>query len=157
MEKILLLNNYDWNKYYKKYYDLEKNGINNESMALDHYIHFGKKEKRQIFHKKSSQFVNEIIDEDLFNNYDWLEYIKKYQDLQNNNLKSIFDGYNHYIHFGKKENRIKFPRLIEKKDNNQVTNNNHNQLDLNKYISNFSKSNELKVNNPNVKNISIKN
>ena len=142
MEKILLLNNYDWNKYLEKYSDFTKNKIDNEIKALEHYIKLGKQEKREIFHKKSSQFVNEEIDEDLFNNYNWQEYIKNNIDLKNNNLKSDFDGYNHYKKYGKNENRVIFPNLIEYIDHNLY----------NAYLENISKMN-IHIDDSNINNI----
>ena len=104
-EQSLFLN-YDWKEYFKKYSDLEKNGVNTEHKAFTHYLKKGKEEKREIYHKKTKQFVSEEVDEDLFNDYHWQHYINVNNDLHHNGIKSELDAYHHYKNYGKKENRI---------------------------------------------------
>jgi len=157
MKHNLLLHNYDWNQYLNKYKDLERNCINNESKALEHYINLGIKEKRKIFHKKSFQFVNEIVDEDLFNNYNWQDYINNYNDLKKNKIITDYDGYYHYVKYGKKENRLIFFNLIEKETkiiNTKIIDNGKINSLINQYLSNINKIN-IHIDTSNILNLNM--
>jgi hypothetical protein len=82
-------NKFDWIFYVNYYKDLNKNGIDTEERALEHWLNFGKKEKRYPNDK-----------------FDWLFYINYNKDLKLLNINTEEKAYEHWINFGLYEDRI---------------------------------------------------
>ena len=82
-------NDFDWKIYLKLNKDLPRNYSKND--CINHYLNFGKKEKR--FYKK------ETLPED----FNWKSYLNLNKDLLINYNKK--DSTLHYLKFGKNENR----------------------------------------------------
>jgi len=87
--------NFDSKKYLDNYPDLIQNGINTKDKAFDHYMKYGRIEKR-IFYK----YHDNLIPTD----FNWLDYINLNRDLIN--ITNENDAIYHYLNHGIKENRI---------------------------------------------------
>ena len=93
--------NFDWEKYIKKYTDLKK--IKTKEAAWNHWIHYGKKEGRK-YYITSNYNISE--------NFDWKYYIENNADLKD--IKTKEEAWEHWLHFGKKEGRnISFKNCIK--------------------------------------------
>lgn len=84
----LNIKNFDWNFYVSHYRDLKH--IKTEKEAINHYLSFGRQEKRQT--------SNIPID------FDWKFYTNYYYDL--NHISNEEDAQCHYLQYGKLENRV---------------------------------------------------
>ena len=134
--------NNSWILYINNNCDLSKI-LKNEKQAFEHYMKFGKNEKRNLYpvsvqdirkfnwdlfdykfyieynyHLKLStekqaknhfssighklNYLYSVKDSNIYYNYDWDRYISDNNDLENFNKKKAFQ---HYLLFGKKENR----------------------------------------------------
>lgn len=81
---------FHWEFYVNKYDDLTQNNkIQNEKMAYEHWCNHGKKEQR-IFNDIPIMF-------------NWKNYIKMNEDLQNINNEE--DAWKHFLYYAKKEKR----------------------------------------------------
>ncbi len=86
--------NFDWISYLDKNNDLTNSGINNEELALNHWITYGKNENR---------IINNTDPE--YENFDWINYVRKYEDLRKNNIFLKHHAWNHWKYNGKYEQR----------------------------------------------------
>jgi hypothetical protein len=93
---------FDWEFYINYYSDL-KNILTNKESAYNHWITRGKSENR-YYNIYSFINTNKILIE---NNFDWIFYIKKYNDLNLtiNNEKNKEKALNHWVLIGKNEGR----------------------------------------------------
>ena len=114
--------NFDWKQYINNYNDLSE--INTYEDALYHWLNHGQFEGRQF---KSIQKTKE---QDEINNFDWIQYIKNYNDL------SVIDNYEdalfHWLNHGKFEGR-QFEEL-----KNEVNKELPNDFDWRQYINNYN-------------------
>lgn len=102
------LKNFDWEFYYNYYIDLRNNGICSRVQITDHWLKNGINENRFKSKKHS----------DLFNNFDWDEYISQNKDLikynnlnLNSNKNNIYlNIIDHWIIYGEKQNRTLYEK-----------------------------------------------
>ena len=97
------LKNFDWKSYIKYYPDLVE--LNTKEKAINHWLKFGKKEKRKYF-----SLDDNIHDE--YQKFDWKTYLKNYEDLKSMNTKK--EAWEHWLNHGKKEKRVLYD--INKKE-----------------------------------------
>jgi len=95
-----MINNFNWRFYLGHYKDLSRPKIfYNKTSAFKHWSRHGKYEKKTFF-KNEEEGGNELW------NFNWKKYIREYPDLLTNipyNKKSAFD---HYLKYGKNEDRF---------------------------------------------------
>jgi hypothetical protein len=130
---VVSIDEFDWDYYINMHSDLKPNGITTKERAFKHFNSFGKKEGRIvkisniIFNLK--EFVNKykhILNlngtfDDAFikfmnlnhkNNikkidqFDWQNYLASNGDLVDNGIMNHKKAWNHWLTYGKKENRI---------------------------------------------------
>uniref|UniRef100_A0A6C0LDB5 Methyltransferase domain-containing protein n=1 Tax=viral metagenome TaxID=1070528 RepID=A0A6C0LDB5_9ZZZZ len=93
---------FDWVKYVDTYDDL--GSINTLEQAWDHWIHNGRNENRKYFSMDIKRTIHRVLSETKLNSeFDWLFYINNYDDLSH--LTNEKDAWNHWIEYGKNENR----------------------------------------------------
>jgi hypothetical protein len=85
------MNYFDWEYYYNRYPDLEKNKINTLTKCLNHWKTHGLKQYRICNH--------------IFENFDWQFYIQNHSDLQRENINTFEKAIIHYYRHGYKEGR----------------------------------------------------
>jgi hypothetical protein len=83
---------FDWKKYLILNPDLQKNGINNELLAIRHYIMHGINEKRQYTYNLPSSF-------------NWKKYLELNPDLHKNGINNEALSIKHFILHGLNEKR----------------------------------------------------
>jgi lipopolysaccharide biosynthesis glycosyltransferase len=141
-------NNFDWKYYVNRYADLRKAGIDSEEKAIEHYLNYGKKEKRQIrdeskLHKpKSKNDKNQIhiacaTDDNFAQHCAVMIYslLKNTQNPKNINLYVLLTSQL------KSENREKLEEIIKKYDS-KIT-----FIELEKkYFNNIPKNNTFTIN-----------
>jgi len=107
------LEDFDWKKYISSYNDLQN--ITTEVEAKNHWINYGKKEKRTYF--KSDIIISNFTENLKYkvlqkkftiHTFDWEKYINFYDDLNNCGLNNKQTAWNHWITKGIKENRVGF-------------------------------------------------
>ena len=107
------LDDFDWNKYIISYDDLKN--ITTEFEAKNHWINYGKKEKRTYF--KCEPNISNLTENLKYkvlqkkftiHTFDWEKYINFYDDLSSCGLNNKQTAWNHWITKGIKENRIDF-------------------------------------------------
>ena len=125
-----LYKKYDWGQYLKV--NIDVNNIYKDKIgAINHYINYGKKEKRKIFLIDSENNKSEDIDIKL-KNFNLNIYRLFNIDLKDANIKSEEELKNHFKNYGKYENRIYSKQhyfLWKNNDWNKYLNN-HNLLGL---------------------------
>ena len=101
--------NFNWKEYINKYPDL--NNLSCKEEAWEHWFYFGKNEGRKC-NLTDIEYIdnddNDLIDNSKFNKdyeiFNWKEYIYLNDDL--NHINSKEEAWEHWINFGKKENRF---------------------------------------------------
>jgi hypothetical protein len=91
---------FNWEFYVNKYDDLKEENINSEEKAYNHWIKYGKKEKR--------------IYTDIPIYFDWIFYV-----INTDNLRDVIDcedkAWKHYLYIGQYNNKYrKFTNIINK-------------------------------------------
>jgi hypothetical protein len=86
---------FDWKKYISMYKDLSY--LKSKKDAWDHWINNGKNENRKKCFLQSDK--NLIT----YKNFDWVTYLCNYSDLNNINTKK--KAWEHWVKYGKNENR----------------------------------------------------
>jgi hypothetical protein len=102
--------NFDWIFYLDYHDDLLYKGITTKDLAWNHWKKIGIFENREIqtFYKINTLDIN-------YNNFDSVFYINYHNDLIENGINTKDAAWNHWLNFGKKENRI-FGLNIENKN-----------------------------------------
>jgi hypothetical protein len=90
--------NFNWKKYIISNNDLKN--IHSKQDAINHWLNFGIKENRILY------LYNNNKEEDKYIDFDWKQYKNYYKDLKN--IHSKEEAINHWLNFGKKENRTFF-------------------------------------------------
>jgi len=102
--------NFDWINYLNNNNDLSN--INTKQEAWNHWINYGKDEKRinnyetnNLIEIIQSNETNNLIDVKIMEEqFDWKSYIHLNEDLKY--IKTEYEAWIHWINYGKKENRI---------------------------------------------------
>jgi putative flippase GtrA len=115
--------NFDWTKYIHSNNDIAN--IVNKEDAWSHWINHGKSEGRQYFSKKPKTDSKENDKK----HFDWIKYIKKYNDLRH--IKNKEEAWDHWINYGKNEGREYFSIQIQTDTN---TNDSYIYFNWIKYI-----------------------
>lgn len=121
---------FDWTKYVNAYADLQQNNVNTKEKAWNHWVCHGKKEGRIYVTLKTDEMklTNELDD------FDWEKYVNAYADLQENNIKTKEQAWNHWVCHGKPEGRIYFAfKTDEMKLSNEL-----DQFDWEKYVNAYA-------------------
>ena len=108
----------DWNSYIINNHDLKSGGVSTIYEAFQHYILYGKKEGRQLkrFHidldsiKENRTFINFI---DIYESYNWNQYLVVNADLYDNNITTELGACVHYLKKGYLESRTIFKKSDE--------------------------------------------
>jgi hypothetical protein len=123
-------NSFDWEKYIKYYDDLKD--INTKYQAYNHWLIYGKQENRIFFNLNETNETNELDE----SNFDWEKYVNDYDDLKH--IKSKEEAWNHWLKYGKNENRI--TNLISsslEKTNDYINSEEFISFDWESYVSNY--------------------
>lgn len=118
-DNISLDKMFDWKFYISKYNDLQKNGIDKEEDAFQHWKLYGKEQGRLGFNiissKISTLFENggdatkddtiSINNPNTIDDFDWIAYINNYEDLQKDGINTKQKAWIHWTIHGKKEGR----------------------------------------------------
>lgn len=101
----LLPSGFDYALYLEYNPDLVENGINNEDLAIRHYLLFGHNEQRVYKHET-------LLDTPIDIDFDDEFYASEYPDVRSyfkgiENISKKEKLFHHYVHFGKKEGRFK--------------------------------------------------
>ena len=107
--------NFDWIYYVNRYEDLQNANIDNEIKAQNHWINYGRFENR-ICNNLSDNISTS------FENFDWVYYINRYEDLQNANIDNEIKAKIHWVNHGRFENRICNNLSDNKIINNKIIN-----------------------------------
>ena len=120
-DKEIDLDNFDWKYYIDKNEDLRNSGILTKELALKHWTIYGKIESRP-FRPLIINKISDNIDTITIDNFDWKFYASNNLDLIDNNIISKEELWNHWINFGKFENREFniIENISDKKVSNQV-------------------------------------
>jgi hypothetical protein len=105
--------NFDWIFYLDFHDDLLYKGIKTKEHAYEHWLNIGMNENREI-QKLYAININDIN----INNFDLKFYFNSHNDLNENGIITKEDLWDHWLNFGKIENRI-FAIKIE---NNKIFN-----------------------------------
>ncbi len=93
------INCFDWKFYINLYPDLIKAGIDNENKALEHWKINGINEGRSC-----NKFIER--EKKIYKDFNWLNYINNYHDLQEAGINNKAQALLHWIRYGKYEGRI---------------------------------------------------
>ena len=122
------IEDFDWEKYID-YYDDLSNLYYTKDDAIKHWNNYGKKEKRIFFRYENA--VRNLIDESVFEDFDWEKYVSSYHDLYYINSKK--EAISHWIKIGSNENRKYFTFTSSIMDNKNYIEN-HNYIENKNYI-----------------------
>ncbi len=106
------LNYLDFNWILYKYNNLDLRILSNKEEAWLHYKNYGINENRE-YNISNKDKVN-------YNNFDWELYINTYYELKENNIKTKIKAWEHYINYGKYENKQIECVINNLKDNENV-------------------------------------
>jgi hypothetical protein len=118
------IEDFDWEKYLDYYKDLNNLFFTRDD-AIKHWNNYGKEEGR-IFFRYENHETN-LIDESVFEDFDWEKYVSSYDDIRYINSKK--EAISHWIKIGSYENRKYYTY------NNSLLENNKNLL-LDNYKNN---------------------
>jgi len=132
---------------------------NNEIKQQNIELLKNKKKSNILFQCKNKEDI------DLFINHDWTMYLNTHIDLKQHKINNIDDAYNHYINYGKNENRTLFKLIFDEQNTmndsfiidelyqlNNDTNQEINRLQQQKEIKEQEKKKELHKKNMLIKN-----
>ena len=90
---------FDWEEYISMHDDLRKT-LKTKKEAINHWVLNGKREGRQYRLPRAMIMDNNVIPLD----FDWQEYVAIHDDLRNS-VKTKKDAEEHWLNYGRKENR----------------------------------------------------
>ncbi len=91
-------NDYDWEHYLNSYKDLTDAGLKNKNDAIQHYLKYGKNEKRLMRAKGLRNFDTK---------FDWEYYIESNADIKKHGSNKQ-QAIEHYLKYGNNENKCRF-------------------------------------------------
>jgi len=109
---------FDWKQYLSNYDDIKKT-IFTKEMAWYHWINHGKKEGRTFLplDNISEKIVVSDDDTEMYNNFDWKQYVKNYNDLHGDDINTKERAWYHWSNYGKFEGRTYFCLNTDEFDN----------------------------------------
>ncbi|MFA5166931.1 MAG: hypothetical protein WC530_00210 [Candidatus Omnitrophota bacterium] len=97
-----LPSDFDWETYIQNYEDLRRAGIDTEKEAQQHWLEFGKNEKRSY---RRIPVPPAGTNEPLPPDFDWETYINNYGDIQRADIHTREQAVEHWLTIGRKEGR----------------------------------------------------